>query len=230
MPPPPWGRGLNQARVVGYEDSHLFTFFSCAATSQKHVPVRRRLRDQRGHRRRLLLHLQALRTQRNRHGVRSEGERAQQLNICFCVFNARRATAGFWKGADDVLKSSERWFLSQMCRYLSILHISMTMWTWSSCFSFVPFAVSDAHSLLCRYCWHLRSKLVWNSLKCPVIIQTLLVWKTTVNYEDVTDLSSKLKVGFRFCCAAGLETFQDIQILLLLVIICIFVKNVNKLT
>lgn len=104
-----------------YDNSHLFTF-SCAATSQKHVPVRRRLRDQRGHRSRLLLHLQALRTQRNRHGVRSEGE--QQLNICFCVFNTRRATAGlegFWEEADDVLKDD---FYH---RYLSILHISVTM-------------------------------------------------------------------------------------------------------
>lgn len=148
----------------------------------------------------------------------------------FLIHAGRRQVSGkklmmHW----NVLKDDFYHRCADIYRFFIFLWPCERGWAFS-CFSFVPFAVSDAHSLLCRYCWHLRSKLVWNSLKCPVIIQTLLVWKTTVNYADVTDLSSKLKVGFRFCCAAGLETFQDIQILLLLVIICIFVKNVNKLT
>lgn len=58
---------------------HLFVFRPLAA-AQKHVAVLRHLRDQGGHRRRLILHLQALSAQRDRHGVRRQGE-----NILTCT-------------------------------------------------------------------------------------------------------------------------------------------------
>lgn len=45
------------------------------AAAQKHISVFRRLRDKRGHRCGLVLHLQTCRAQRHRHGVRSEGKK-----------------------------------------------------------------------------------------------------------------------------------------------------------
>lgn len=71
----------------------LFTFVCLrVAAAQKHVPVLRRLRDQRGHRRRLLLHLQTLHPQRDGHGVRSQGrhmsEESAAPHVCIQLLNA----------------------------------------------------------------------------------------------------------------------------------------------
>lgn len=54
--------------------SKRYIVIGCTAAAQEHVAVLRRLRDQGGHRNRLLLHMQALPTQRHRHGVRRQGE------------------------------------------------------------------------------------------------------------------------------------------------------------